>query len=267
MPDLIVTQERGVAVLTLNRPESRNALTTEMVESLSAALGAIAEDDKIGCVLLTGAGGAFCSGGDVKGMAEAGGGAGLADTSTFERAVASLRKAMECSRQLHLMPKPTIAALPGAAAGAGLSLALACDLRIAAAGAKLTTAFVKVGLSGDFGGSYFLSRLVGAGKAKELYFLGEVILAEEAERLGIVTRVTPAADLAADAMALAQRLADGPRVALRYMKQNLNLAGGGCLDRILDQEAFLHARTAATADHAQAVGAFVQRREPRFVGS
>ena len=173
---------------------------------------------------------------------------------------------MEAARLLHEIPKPTIAALPGAAAGAGLSLALACDLRIAAAGAKLTTAFAKVGLSGDFGGSWFLTRIVGTAKARELYLLSDVILAEEAERTGLVNRVVPPENLAAEAKALAERLASGPRITLGYIQRNLNLAETGSLNHALDNEALNHSRSAMTEDHAEAAKAFVEKRKPVFRG-
>ncbi len=183
---LIETFEDGVATLTMNRPEARNALTGEMQAALSEAITRLAADPAVRAVVLTGAGEAFCAGGDVKGFAartekSAGGeGGGF----NMEARVHGLRAGMEVVRWLHEMPKPTLAVIPGPAAGAGLSLALACDLRIAANDAKLTTAFSKVGLAGDYGGSYFLTQLVGAAKARELYFTADVILGEEAARAG-----------------------------------------------------------------------------------
>lgn len=266
MPDLLETIEDGVATFTLNRPERRNAMSREMMENLLRGLQRVALDDAVGCVLLTGAGGAFCAGGDVKGMAERKGAEGAAGPGTFEQAASNLRRGMEVSRMLHEMPKVTIAALPGAAAGAGLSLALACDLRIAAAGAKITTAFAKVGLAGDYGGSYFLSRLVGTGKARELYFLSEILVAEEAVELGIVNKVVPPEELEREAMSWARRVADGPRVALASMKKNLNLAEEGRFGASLDQEALFHTLSAKTEDHAEAALAFTEKRQPRFVG-
>ncbi|HIA77194.1 MAG TPA: enoyl-CoA hydratase, partial [Gammaproteobacteria bacterium] len=164
--ELQEVQNDGIATLTLNRPESRNALTPEMMRGLKDALLRFAADPAVRVVVLTGAGRAFCAGGDVKRFAAVSSG-GQA-TVAFEERVHDLRTRMEVSRLLHEMPKPTLAVIPGPAAGAGLSLALACDLRIAAEDAKLTTAFSKVGLSGDFGGSYFLTYLVGVAKAREL---------------------------------------------------------------------------------------------------
>ncbi len=264
MSDVLETIEDGVAVLTLNRPQARNALSQPMLAGLLEALPRLSADPNVGAIIITGAGGAFCAGGDVKGFAATEGGANHGRSP--EQAAFSLRQSMEVSRWLHDMPKITIAAIPGAAAGAGLSIALACDFRIAAKGAKITTAFAKVGLSGDFGGTYFLSQLVGVAKAKELYLLSDVILAEEAERLGIVNRTVEAADLPAEAMALAQRFAKGPRITLGLMKKNLNTAERGDLALSFDTEALNHSRTAQTEDHAEAAKAFVEKRTPVFKG-
>ena len=165
------------------------------------------------------------------------------------------------------MPKITIASIPGAAAGAGLSIALACDFRIAARGAKITTAFAKVGLSGDFGGTYFLTQLVGSAKAKELYLLSDVILAEEAERLGVVNRAVDPKELEAETMALAKRFANGARITQGLMKRNLNIAEKGDMLLSFDTEALNHSRTAQTADHAEAAKAFVEKRAPVFKGA
>jgi 2-(1,2-epoxy-1,2-dihydrophenyl)acetyl-CoA isomerase len=165
--DLIESISEGVATLTFNRPERLNALSTPITSGLLEALPRLARDDSVGAVVLTGAGRAFCAGGDVKNMAEG------SVERPLEEAVSHLRGRMEVSRLLHEIPKPTIAMVNGAAAGAGLSLALACDLRIAGQSARFVTAFANIGFSGDFGGSYFLSKLVGTGKARELYFTAE----------------------------------------------------------------------------------------------
>jgi 2-(1,2-epoxy-1,2-dihydrophenyl)acetyl-CoA isomerase len=165
------------------------------------------------------------------------------------------------------MPKPTIAAIPGAAAGAGLSMALACDLRVMADTAFMTTAFAKVGFSGDYGGTYFLTQLVGAAKAREMYFLSDRVDAAEALRLGLANRVVPADALLTEAQALATRLAAGPRVAYRYMKENLNRAfSGGDMDDCLDLEATHHVHCGLTDDHKDAAKAFVEKRAPVFRG-
>jgi 2-(1,2-epoxy-1,2-dihydrophenyl)acetyl-CoA isomerase len=168
---------------------------------------------------------------------------------------------------MYLMPKPVIASIPGPAAGAGLSLALAADLRVMADSAFLTSAFARVGFSGDYGGSFFLSHLVGSSKAKELYFLSERVSAAECLRLGIANTVVPAAELEAATMALARRLAAGPSVAYRYMKENFNRAamGAGVLE-CLDLEATHHVHTGLTEDHKDAARAFVEKREPVFRG-
>jgi 2-(1,2-epoxy-1,2-dihydrophenyl)acetyl-CoA isomerase len=266
MPDLIESHDDGVAILTLNRPERRNALSGEMSAMLLEALPRLAADSSIGCIVLTGAGGGFCAGGDVKGMAERGGGTSAGAGRSYEDSVQGLRAAMEVPRYLHDMAKPTIAALPGPAAGAGLSIALACDLRIAAAGVKMTTAFANVAFSGDYGGSYFLSRLVGTAKARELYFFGDAFTAETALELGIVNKVVAGDALMTETMAWARRLAHGPRVAIGHMKRNLNLAEEGRLAALLDQEALLMTRTGQTEDHREAAKAFVEKRKPVFVG-
>jgi 2-(1,2-epoxy-1,2-dihydrophenyl)acetyl-CoA isomerase len=164
------------------------------------------------------------------------------------------------------MPKPTIAAISGPAAGAGLSLALACDLRYAVEDAVLTTAFARVGFSGDYGGTWFLTRLVGSAKARELYYFSDRLTAADAERLGIVNAVFPAADFEPEVTERARRLAQGPRLAYRYMKENLNRAVSGELGDCMDIEVTHHIRTGLTDDHREAAAAFTQRREPRFTG-
>ena len=263
-PHLLETLEGGIATLTMNRPEARNALSAEMFEGLSEALPRLAQDPGVRLVVLTGTGAAFCAGGDVKGFARNAGGAATA--ATFDHKVTHLRERMEVARWLHEMPKPTLAVIPGPAAGAGLSLALACDMRIATDSAKLTTAFSKIGLSGDFGGSYFLNHLVGAAKARELYFTGAVVSGDEAVRIGLVNRVVPATQLAAAAAAWATELAALPTIAVGYMKRNLNTGLQGTLSQVLDAEAIHMVRTFETDDHKGAAVAFVEKRAPRFNG-
>jgi 2-(1,2-epoxy-1,2-dihydrophenyl)acetyl-CoA isomerase len=265
MADLLETKQDGVAILTMNRPEARNALSQPMLGALLEALPRLAADPDVGAIVITGAGGAFCAGGDVKGFAATDGGANHGRSP--EQAAHALRQSMEVSRWLHDMPKITIASIPGAAAGAGLSIALACDFRIAARGAKITTAFAKVGLSGDFGGTYFLTQLVGSAKAKELYLLSDVILAEEAERIGMVNRAVDPRELEAETMALARRFANGARITQGLMKRNLNIAEKGDMLLSFDTEALNHSRTAQTADHAEAARAFVEKRAPVFKGA
>ncbi|MDP1738845.1 MAG: enoyl-CoA hydratase-related protein [Caulobacter sp.] len=261
---LIETFEDGIATLTMNRPQARNALSGEMLAALSAAAPRLAMDPNVRLVVVTGAGGAFCAGGDVKGFVADKGSAD--EGPTFDQRVNGLRNGMDFSRWLHEMPKPTLAVIPGAAAGAGLSIALACDFRIASEDAKMTTAFSKIGASGDYGGSYFLSKLVGSAKARELYFTADVITGAEAARLGVVNRAVPAADLAGEAAALARRLADLPTVAIGYMKKNLAIAEHGSLSQVMDAEAIHMVRTMMTEDHKAASLAFVEKRAPVFRG-
>jgi len=260
--DLLENVKDGVAVLTLNRPERLNAMSRPMLDALLEALPRLADDASVGVIVLTGAGRGFCAGGDVKAMAE---GTELGGQTMEEKAQA-LRSRMEASRWLHELPKPTIAIMRGPAAGAGLSLAMACDMRIASDTVRLGTAFARVGYSGDFGGSYYLTQLVGTAKARELYFTADLLDAQEALGLGLVNRVVPDARLEEETMALASRLARGPRVAYRYMKRNMNAAESASLKDMLDLEAWHHTRTGMTEDHREAARAFVEKREPQFKG-
>ena len=262
----------GVAVLTFNRPERRNALHPEMYGAFARVLPGLADAADVGCVLLTGNGKAFCSGGDVRAQSEradkvASGAAPAGPAASVEARIDDLRRRQgDVSLALHHHPKITIAALPGAAAGAGLSIALACDLRVAATSALLTTAFAKVGFSGDFGGSWFLTQLVGSAKAKELYFSSDRVNAEQAAQLGLVNKVFPDDGFAEAAFAYACSFAEGPTVALRYMKENLNRALVADLRTCLDGEAVAMTRAGQTEDHREAARAFVEKRPPRFVG-
>jgi len=258
--DLLEVIKDGVATLTLNRPDRLNALSTPIMEGLLEALPRLAGDPAVGAIVLTGAGRAFCAGGDVKRMAEEPDPHGTGD------AVARLRGRMEISRLLHEIGKPTIAMVNGAAAGAGLAMALACDLRFAAESARFVTAFAKVGFSGDFGGSYFLSKLVGTARARELYFTAEPLSASQALALGIVNRVVADAELTSATMDFAKKLARGPRIALSLMKQNFNAAEDGSLAELLDLEARSQVETGRTEDHKEAARAFVEKREPVFRG-
>jgi 2-(1,2-epoxy-1,2-dihydrophenyl)acetyl-CoA isomerase len=259
---LLATELHGVATLTMNRPERRNAMSGEMLDGMARALDYAERAAQIRCVVLTGAGGGFCAGGDVKGMAAGGGGGPTLD----ERIHAQRLSQRNTAGRIYLMPKPVIAMLPGPAAGAGLSLALACDMRILADTAVITTAFARVGFSGDYGGTFFLSQLVGSGKARELYYLSERLDATECLRLGIANRVVPAAQLEAATFEIARRIAAGPTVAYRYMKENFNRAAGGDVIDCLDLEATHHIHTGLTEDHREAAKAFVEKREPKFSG-
>lgn len=285
--DLLAEIDEGVAVITLNRPERRNAFSGEMLRALGQVLSRAEADSSVGSVLLSGAGGAFSAGGDVKGFAAnaAGSDGGGRPTSAgegaegaeprprpnpllgYDQAVAAQRlDQRRTSGRLYWMPKPTLAALPGPAAGAGMAVALACDLRMAADTAFLTTAFANVGFSGDYGGTWFMNRLLGPAKTKELYYLSERIPAPEAARLGLVNWVVPAAELKERSLAMARRLAAGPSVAYRYMKENINRAGDGELGECMDLEVTHHIRCSYTEDHREASLAFVQKRPPTFHG-
>jgi 2-(1,2-epoxy-1,2-dihydrophenyl)acetyl-CoA isomerase len=251
----------GILTLTLNRPDRLNALNLEVTDRLQEALLRAADDAEVGVIVVTGAGRAFCAGGDVKRMAAA-----EAPPESFEDRVAGLRRRMEISQLLHDITKPTIAMIRGPAAGAGLSIALACDFRIVSDTARFTTAFAKVGLSGDFGGHYFLTRLVGTAKARELYLTSPILDAEEARALGLATRLVSDADLETATRDFALSLAKGPRITLGYMKKNLNLAERASLSELMDAEAIHHTHCSDTEDHREAAAAFVEKRAPKFRG-
>lgn len=260
--DLLADLSDGVLTLTLNRPEARNAMSRAMNTALAEQLAAAEADPAVKCIVLTGAGKGFCAGGDVKGMASGG-----AEALTLDEAIHRQRLNQRATAgKLFTIPKPTLAALPGAAAGAGLALALACDLRIMASSAVMTTAFARVGFSGDYGGTYFMTQLVGAAKARELYYLSDRISADEAVRLGLANWSCAPEELEAKAREIALRLAAGPTVAFRYMKENLNRAMGGSLEDCLDLEATHHIHCGKTEDHKEAARAFVEKREPAFKG-
>ena len=268
MADLLTEVKDRVLYLTLNRPEKLNAMSAEMMGGLIDNLTRAATNPEIGAIVVTGAGRGFCSGGDIGGMRErnenAGGDAGAAQT--IEDRVAGLRRGEEASLMLHEMPKVTIAAVNGPAAGAGLSVAMACDIRIASDAARFGTAFAKVGFSGDYGGTWSLTHLVGSAKARELYFLADVIDANEALRIGLVNRVVPAASFSEEVHAIASRIANGPTIAYSYMKANLNAAVNHEFNELLDREAWGQTMTGRTEDHREAVKAFLEKRPPTFKG-
>src|SRR3954466_9998150 len=252
--------EGGLLTITMNRPERKNALNPDMVAGLVVAARRAADDPEVRAVLFKGAGGSFCVGGDVKSMAE-----GRAPLP-FEVKMANLRRGMEVSRILHQMPKPVIAQLDGAAAGAGLSIALSCDLRVASASVKVTTAFAKVGFSGDYGGTYFLTKMLGSAKARELYLMSPVLTAQEALGLGIVSKVVDDAEVESAAHELAMSLAQGPSITLGYIKANINNAETMTLEACFDGESIHHTRCSDTDDHKEAATAFVEKRKPVFKG-
>ncbi len=264
--ELLATLEDGVVLLTLNRPKSRNALSDTLSPALRRIFAKLPEMSEARCVVLTGAGTAFCAGGDIKGMG------GRQEPrpdrpTTREEIIADLSKRQRTlTGALYELPQPTIAALPGAAAGAGFSIALACDLRVAAESAFVTTGFANIGLAGDYGASFFLPRLVGQAKARELFFTAERVDAATCLELGIVNRVVADEKLMEETMDLARRLAAGPSVAYRLMKANLDRAQREDLSTCLTYEAEATVTSAGTKDHREAVRAFIEKRKPIFEG-
>ena len=260
---LLIDVSDGIATLTFNRPHRLNALSPDMVARALAALERFATDPEVGCIVLTGAERGFCAGGDVSAM-DAAHSAGTA--LSFEQRVDRQRGGHRLSGLLYAYPKVTIACINGAAAGAGLGIALACDLRIASDRAKLTTAFAKVGFGGDYGITWPLTRLLGEARAKELLFLSDVLTAEHALALGLVNRVVPHEALNGSVRELASRIAHGPQVSYRYMKENVRLATTQDYHSLLDREAWTHLRCGDTEDHREGVRAFVEKRPPVFKG-
>jgi len=260
--ELLCEIRNRVALITLNRPEARNALSDQLTPALRRMIRQCGDDPRVGALLITGAGTAFCAGGDVKGM---GSNVARAETPIDER-VADLRiKQRTLTGALVGLRKPTLAALPGPAAGAGLALALACDIRIAAESAVMTTGYARIALTGDYGIAWLLTRLVGTSRARELMFLSERIDARRCETLGLVNRVVADAELRDVAFALARSLAEGPLQAYAGMKDNLDHALTADFLDSMDQEAEYMVRSARTTDHKEAVRAFVDKRKPVFV--
>ena len=267
--DLLAEVDGSVGIITFNRPERRNALSEGVYQGFERALPAMASDTEVRVVMITGAGGAFCAGGDVKGMNEANqsGARRGGQPDGLEDRIAYLRRRQRAvSLAIHEHPKPVIAALPGAAAGAGLSIALAADIRLAAERAILVTAFANVGASGDFGGSWFLTQLVGPAKAKELYFTSPRLSSAEALELGLVNQTLPDDGFADAALDWCRALAERAPIAQRLMKENINRALHVDLATALDAEAPNMIRAMGTADHREAAAAFVEKRSPTFTG-
>ena len=266
---LLAHVDGRVGVITFNRPERRNALSNHMYEGFGRALPIMSQDPDVRVLLVTGAGGAFCAGGDVKGMNEANqsGVARSGYSTSIDDRIAQLRAWHNMtSLALHRFPKPVVAAVPGAAAGAGLSFALAADLRLAAERSIFVTAFANVGASGDFGGSWFLTQLVGTAKAKELYLTSPRLSSAEALSLGIVNQVLPDDGFDDAALDFCRNLAERAPIAARLMKENLNRATTCDLATALDAEASNMIRAMTTADHREAAAAFVEKRVPVFTG-
>ncbi len=263
MSDQVILKhiENKVATMTLNRPDKLNALSRDLIGQAVDLLKQWSSDSDIGAIVLTGTGRAFCAGGDVSNMAKT-----SAEPESLEQQVDSLRQAQEMSWLLYNSPKVTIAAVNGFAMGAGLGICLSCDLRIASAQAKFGTAYAKVGFGGDFGTSWTLARYVGAAKAKEMFFLADIIDANEAHRLGLINRVVAPEELTAQVNEIATRIAQGPLTSYRYMKANINLAQTVDYRTMLDREAETHTRCGQTEDHKEGVRAFMEKRAPNFTG-
>lgn len=244
--------------ITLNRPEKKNAINAQMWDELLVTFRDIAGRDDDRVVVITGAGGAFCSGADLSG--------GGADSGSDRHQWHSMRHVGDVCLALQRIPQPTIAKVPGVAAGAGCNLALGCDLIVASDEARFSEIFARRGLSIDFGGSWLLPRLVGLHRAKELALFADIISAKEAEAMGLVNRVVPAGELDAFVGAWAERLAAGPPLALAQTKRLLNNAFEVTLEQALEDEGWAQTVNFGTADTAEAMRAFLEKREPRFEG-
>jgi enoyl-CoA hydratase/carnithine racemase len=256
--------EERVATITLNRPEARNALSDRLTPALRRMIKQCGDDTEVGSILITGAGTAFCAGGDVKGMGDG----ALKTEVSLEDRIANLRiKQRTLTGALVAVRKPTVAALPGPAAGAGMAIALACDIRIAAESAFMSTGYARIGLTGDYGIAWLLTRLAGTARARELMFLSERLDARRCEALGLVNRVVPDTELRTTASALARQLAEGPTSAFGRIKDNLDRALMSDLLSSMDHEAENLVLAARTNDHREAVRAFVEKRKPTFVGT
>jgi 2-(1,2-epoxy-1,2-dihydrophenyl)acetyl-CoA isomerase len=262
MQELIqLNLEHGLLTITMNIPERRNALNTEVALLLLGAVQRANDDPGVRAVLLKGAGGTFCVGGDIKSMVDL-----SAPPPSFEAKNSMMSRTMQITRTIHEMTRPVVAAVEGAAAGAGLSLALSCDFRVVGETAKITTAFAKIALSGDYGGIFYLTKMLGSAKARELILQSPVLTGKEAHALGMMTRVVPDADVAAEAFEMAMSLAQGPTVALGYLKRNINNAEDCSLEAYLDAETLHQCRCLQTADYQEATSAFAHKRMPTFVG-
>lgn len=259
-PVLLETKHDGVTTLVMNRPDRLNALNTELVTSLNDAFARIAKDGSIRVVVLTGAGRAFCAGGD---LAFIGHGRATGATRELELLLASGTQTVLTMRT---MRQPIIAAVNGAAAGAGMNLALAADIRIAVEEATFGQSFAKVGLFPDFGGTYFLPQLVGPAKAAELFYTGDMIDAKTALRLGIVNQLVPAAQLEAEVKALAKKIAQGPPLAIRAVKNTLFASEQEKLTLALGREVEEQIRCYLSEDCSEGLQAFFEKRPPKFRG-
>lgn len=271
--ELVTHIENGILTVTLNRPDALNGLTVSLVRTLNARLREAAASPEVRAVVLTGAGRAFCAGGDMKSFS-------AIDENDpewvkwkddprwndLDSAAERVRGHGEGALLLHEMPKPTIAMIRGACAGAGIALACACDFRIVSDTAFFTTAFARIGVSGELGASYYLTKLVGVAKARELFFFTERVAAAEALNIGLVNKVVADADLQTEVNVFARRLADGPPLAFRYIKANLNAAETARARDVMALEAMHQVRSMRSADARAAVSAFLEKRTATFTG-
>ena len=255
-----ITEDGGITTITLNRPEKLNALAGHMRRDLAEALEAAGSDRAVHVVVITGVGRAFCSGGDVAAMADL---IERQDADEFSRLLGSARRVVTAIRH---MSKPVIASINGPAFGAGFNLALACDLRIASSNATFSQSFAKVGLHPDWGGTYFLPRLVSPNKACELFFLGSTIDAEEAKRLGLINFVVALSELETETRKLAERLREAPAIAIGAAKQAVYMSQSAELEEMLRYETEAQMRCFDSADGAEGVRAFLEKRDPKFTG-
>ncbi|HAK51673.1 MAG TPA: enoyl-CoA hydratase [Gammaproteobacteria bacterium] len=260
MSDVLFEVKNKVLNITLNRPDKLNPIGDSVTPFVVERLQEAVTDPEVGAIVVTGAGRAFCAGGDVSGMSD------QYESRSFDQSVQKLRDDQELPRLLHSIPKVTIAAVNGFAMGAGLGIATSCDLRLASASAKFGTAYANVGFGGDFGTTWQLTRLLGEAKAKELFFLPDVIDAQEALRIGLANRVMSAENFMDDIQEVAERIANGPLVSYRWMKENINQSSMVDFETMLDKESVTHTLCGATEDHHEGVTAFMEKRQPSFKG-
>lgn len=270
---LLTETSNGVLTITLNRPHKLNAFTPAMHRRMLAALREAARDPGVRAIVVAGAGRGFCAGYDIAEGAKPAEGdriaAEWADDPAWmsvEAIAQRLREDAEIPYLLHTMPKVTIAMVRGPAAGSGLCLAAACDLRIASETAVFKTAFSSLGRCGDPGGSYYISKLIGPGRTREFYLLDEKIDAETARAIGLVNRVVPDGELEVETRRLAERMASGPTAAYGHIKQNIAFAETATLSEVLTLEALANARASQTHDAREAAQAFLEKRKPEFRG-
>ncbi len=265
--ELLCSLDDRVATITLNRPERKNALSDNLTPALRQTLLELNTNQEVGCIVITGAGNAFCAGGDVSGMGGGSTDEKPARAPSMQDRVKTLQHKQETlTLRLFEHAKPTIASLPGPAVGAGMCIALACDIRIGSESAFIGTGYRNIGFSGDYGGSWLLTQLVGIAKAKELFFTGRRIQSDECLELGLFNQVVPDEKLEESTIELAQQIASGPPIAIGYMKENINRAIELDLRGALAQEADRLMRCAQTNDHKEAVKAFMEKRSPVFNG-